>query len=148
MGRLIRRRGDASGQTLVEFALIVPIFILMMVGIFDAGRAVYYWSTINNAAHEAVRLAIVDQNTGDVRARAVSQSVAVGVDSADVTVSWLSSEYTNVAPCNATPRYGCAVEVSIAYDFTPATPVLGQLMGTIGLEGVARQQIERTYTSP
>jgi len=148
MRRLSSSRGDASGQTLVEFALIVPIFILMMVGIFDAGRAVYAWSTINNAAHEAVRLAIVDQNTADVRARAVSQSVAVGVDSADVSIRWLSSTYTDVAPCNATPRYGCAVEVSVAYEFTAATPVISQLMGTIGLEGVARQQIERTFTSP
>jgi Flp pilus assembly protein TadG len=148
MRRLFRSRGDASGQTLVEFALIVPIFILMMVGIFDVGRAVYAYSTINNAAHEAVRLAIVDQNTADVRARAVSQSVAVGVNSADVTVRWLSSEYTDVAPCNATPRYGCAVEVSVSYDFNAATPMLGSLLGTIGLEGTARQQIERTYTSP
>jgi len=148
MRRLSSSRGDASGQTLVEFALIVPIFILMMVGIFDAGRAVYAWSTINNAAHEAVRLAIVDQNAADVRARAVSQSVAVGVDSADVSIRWLSSTYTDVAPCNATPRYGCAVEVSVAYEFTAATPVISQLMGTIGLEGVARQQIERTFTSP
>lgn len=148
MRRLFRNRGDAPGQTLVEFALIVPIFILMMVGIFDVGRAVYAYSTINNAAHEAVRLAIVDQNTADVRSRAVSQSVAVGVNSADVGVRWLSSAYTDVAPCNATPRYGCAVEVSVAYDFNAATPIIGQLMGTIGLEAVARQQIERTYTSP
>jgi Flp pilus assembly protein TadG len=148
MRRPFLNRSDASGQTLVEFALIVPIFILMMVGIFDVGRAVYAYSTINNAAHEAVRLAIVDQNTADVRSRAVSQSVAVGVNSADVGVRWLSSAYADVAPCNATPRYGCAVEVSVAYDFNAATPIIGQLMGTIGLEAVARQQIERTYTSP
>lgn len=148
MRRLFKHRGDAPGQTLVEFALIVPIFILMMVGIFDAGRAVYAWSTINNAAHEAVRLAIVDQNTADVQARAVSQSVGVGVQSADVAVRWLSSDYTDAAPCNATPRYGCAVEVSVGYQFDAATPIIAQLMGTINLEGIARQQIERTYTSP
>jgi len=148
MGRLIRRRDHARGQTLVEFALIVPLFILMMMGIFDVGRAIYVYSTINNAAHEAVRLAIVDQDTADVRAKAATHAVGVGVASGDVTVRWLSSDYTDVAPCNATPRYGCAVEVAVAYDFNAATPLISNLLGTLSLEGVARQQIERTYTSP
>jgi Flp pilus assembly protein TadG len=148
MRRLIRNREDTSGQTLVEFALIVPIFILMMVGIFDVGRAIYTYSTINNAAHEAVRLAIVDQNATDVQDRAVSQAVGVGVAPGDVTVRWLDADYADLAPCNVTPRYGCTVEVTVRYAFTAATPMISQLMGTINLEGLARQPIERTYTSP
>jgi Flp pilus assembly protein TadG len=145
---MIWASSDASGQTLVEFALIVPIFILMMVGIFDVGRAVYANSTINNAAHEAVRLAIVDQNMADVRDRAMSQAVGVGVAPADVTVRWLNADYADLAPCNVTPVDGCTVEVTVEYQFTPATPMIGSLMGTITLQGVARQPIERGYTSP
>lgn len=141
-------RGPRRGQSLVEFALVLPIFVLVLVGIFDAGRAIYVYSTINNAAHEAVRLAIVDQNADDVRARAISRSVAVGVDAADVTIRWLSADYTDVAPCNATPRFGCTVEVSVGYEFTAATPIISNLMGTINLEGLARQPIERTFASP
>ena len=95
-----------------------------------------------------MRLAIVDQNADDVRARAISQSVAVGVDTGGVTVRWLSADYTDVAPCNTTPRFGCAVEVSVVYEFTAATPIVSSLMGTINLEGLARQPIERTFTSP
>jgi hypothetical protein len=38
--------------------------------------------------------------------------------------------------------------VTVAYEFIPATPIIGDLMGTIDLEGLARQAIERTYTSP
>jgi Flp pilus assembly protein TadG len=148
MHRLIRNRERASGQTLVEFALILPIFVLMLVGVFDVGRAIYTYSTINNAAHEAVRLAIVDQNTTDVRDRAISQSVGVNVAPGDVTVRWLDAAYADAAPCNATPRYGCTVEVTVQYAFTAATPIISNLMGTINLEGVARQPIERTFTSP
>ncbi|HLE59087.1 MAG TPA: TadE family protein, partial [Candidatus Limnocylindria bacterium] len=58
-------RDDARsrrGQTLVEFALILPIFLLVLVGIFDMGRAVYAYNTISNASRQAVRLGIVDQN--------------------------------------------------------------------------------------
>ena len=148
MRRWFGNRGEASGQTLVEFALIVPLFILMMMGVFDVGRAIYAYSTINNAAHEAARLAIVDQDTADVRAKAVSHAVGVGVRAADVTVRWLSAQYTDVAPCNATPRFGCAVEVSVQYQFNAATPIISNLLGTLNLEGLARQQIERTFTSP
>jgi Flp pilus assembly protein TadG len=148
MRLLTRSRDHAAGQTLVEFALIIPIFILIVIGIFDVGRAIYAYTTINNAAHEAARLAIVDQNTADVRDTAVGQAVGVRLVPADVTVRWLSANYTDVAPCNATPRFGCAVEVSVAYEFIPATPIIGDIMGTIDLEGLARQAIERTYTSP
>ena len=54
--------GRERGQALVEFALVLPILILLLVGIFDFGRAVYAFNTVNNAAREGVRLAIVDQN--------------------------------------------------------------------------------------
>ena len=47
---------------MVEFALVLPVLILLLVGIFDFGRAVYAFNTVNNAAREGVRLAIVDQN--------------------------------------------------------------------------------------
>jgi Flp pilus assembly protein TadG len=148
MSGLRRATENSAGQTLVEFALIVPIFILVIMGVFDVGRAIYAYSTINNAAHEAARLAIVDQNTADVREEAVGRAVGVNVAVGDVTVRWLSANYTDVAPCNATPRFGCAVEVTVAYEFNAATPILSTLMGPIDLQGMARQPIERTYTSP
>ncbi len=49
-----RRRGPrdrSRGQALVEFALVIPIFLVMFFGLFDVGRVVY----INNALSEASR---------------------------------------------------------------------------------------------
>lgn len=45
------------GQSLVEFALILPIFLLVLVGLIDMGRAVYANNTLSQAAREATRLA-------------------------------------------------------------------------------------------
>src|SRR6185312_16248181 len=59
---LRRRTGSRRGQALVEFALVLPIFILLLVGIFDFGRAIYAYNTISNAAREAVRVGVVDQS--------------------------------------------------------------------------------------
>ncbi len=48
------RRG--TGQSLVEFALILPLFVLFMVGIFDLGRAFFSYIAITNAAREGTRV--------------------------------------------------------------------------------------------
>ena len=45
-----------SGQSLVEFALILPLFVLLIIGIFDIGRAFFAYIEITNAAREGARL--------------------------------------------------------------------------------------------
>ena len=141
------RNNRRRGQTLVEFALILPIFLLMMLGILDLGRAVYAYHTINNAAREAVRVAIVDQNTTVIQDEAVQQSVGLGVSTGDVDVTFLDGSYANTAPCNATPRMGCVAEIEVAYTYRAVTPIIGQIVGEIQMIGSTRQPIERTYES-
>jgi hypothetical protein len=52
-------RSSARGQTLVEFALLLPMLLMMLVGVFDLGRVVFANDTVSNAAREAARFAIV-----------------------------------------------------------------------------------------
>ncbi len=52
-----RRR---SGQGLVEFALVLPIFLLILFGVIDLGRYVYLNSTLSQAAREGARVAAVE----------------------------------------------------------------------------------------
>jgi Flp pilus assembly protein TadG len=54
------RRPKTRGQTLVEFALVLPIFLLVLFGIIDAGRLVYQNTTLSQAAREGARLASVE----------------------------------------------------------------------------------------
>lgn len=155
--RPLHRHGRTRGQTLVEFALILPIFILILVGIFDFGRAIYGYNTINNAAHEAVRVGIVDQNTTTITARAIKHAVALGLASSDVTVRFLQPDYTGDGitndcapgqPLDMGPRLGCIVEVTVTYHYAAATPVIGNLVGPLTLTGKSQQPIERTFQSP
>ena len=133
---------------MVEFGLILPIFILLLVGIFDFGRAVYAYNTINNSAREAVRLAIVNQNLGAIEATAIEHGASLGLTAADVDVRFLQPDYTDAAPCNVTPRTGCIVEVEVRYGYTAATPIIGNIVGSLSLEGSSRQPIERTFNAP
>lgn len=51
-----------SGQSMVEFAVLAPIFFLLLLGAMDMGRAVYIYNTISDGAREGVRAAIPYDN--------------------------------------------------------------------------------------
>jgi Flp pilus assembly protein TadG len=51
-----------SGQSMVEFAVLAPIFFLLLLGTIDLGRAVYIYNTISDAAREGARAAIPYDN--------------------------------------------------------------------------------------
>ena len=48
-----------SGQSLIEFALLLPLLFLLVMALFDIGRAVLYYSILNTAVCEGTRYAIV-----------------------------------------------------------------------------------------
>jgi hypothetical protein len=50
----------SGAQALVEFALVVPWFFLLLFGIIEAGRFIFYYETLNNATREGARYAIVN----------------------------------------------------------------------------------------
>src|SRR5919108_6520180 len=53
LSHLFRRgKGKSKGQSLVEFALILPAFLLLFAGVLDLGRVFYAHITVNNAARE------------------------------------------------------------------------------------------------
>jgi Flp pilus assembly protein TadG len=142
------RRGHPHGQALVEFALVLPLFILLLLGIFDFGRAVYAWSTINNAAREGARIAIVDQTASHIEDEAVRQSVALGLSAADVAIEYRNSDDSAACSSLTAPPIGCLAIVTVDYQYQAATPLIGQLVGTIDLEGRTVLPIEATCVEP
>ena len=58
--RALRTPGPGRrGQALVEFALAVPIFLVMLVAVFDLGRAIYTYNGLSEAAREISRVTAV-----------------------------------------------------------------------------------------
>ena len=55
-------RATRRGQSLVEFALVSPLLVMLVFGIVDFGRAIYYENAITNAAREGSRVAILPDN--------------------------------------------------------------------------------------
>ena len=88
MFRKIRK--SEKGQALVEFALVLPILLIVLCGIIDFGWLYYNQITLNNAAREGARYAVVHYDPEvDWKAQAQSRMLSgmVGVQSATAIVS-------------------------------------------------------------
>jgi Flp pilus assembly protein TadG len=128
------------GQALVEAALVLPLLIVMMVGLFDLGRAVYADSTLSNAARVGSRIAIVNQNMSQIQAAAAAKAAALDLLPADVSVSFRTDPTNPLSTCSPM-RIGCVAFVTVTYQFHPAVPIEG-LVGPITLKSTSSQRVE------
>jgi Flp pilus assembly protein TadG len=58
--RVCRRAPQRRGTAVVEFALIAPLFLLLLFGIIEFGRVVMVQQLITNAAREGARMAVIE----------------------------------------------------------------------------------------
>lgn len=125
--------GFERGQALVEFALVIPILMLLVCGLVDLGRAVYVSNSLAEAARDGARY-------GSVQARAYSDSTRQAV------ADWIEQRLTavpdpeiSVSCTPATPALGCTVNdilvVSVRSDLEMITPIIGSFIGPLSLEG-------------
>ncbi len=107
---------NERGQSMVEFALILIPFLLIVIGLFDVGRAIYGYNTVANAAREGARVAIVNQTEAAVDAAAVESAVALKLTAADV----------QFVDCAVREKF-CQVTVTVTWDYGAITPLIGDL---------------------
>jgi Flp pilus assembly protein TadG len=138
---------------MVEFALVAPFLLLIILSLFDLGRAIYAYNTVSNAAREGARIAIVDQGpasggTSLAAQEAANQATGLGLNPADtnqVQVLYRLPDLSAPCPLRAV---GCVAEVRVQYLFQPSTPVIGRIIGDITLSSTTQIPIERTYQTP
>ena len=142
-----RRRRHVRGQSLVEFGLILPVFLLIVFGIIDFGRAVFAYSTLNSAAREAARVAVVDQVSAHITDEAIKQAYALNVDVGDVTLDWRTA-FSPDTPNSCAGFVGssnvvtCTLIVTVNYEWTAATPIIGNIIGPLDLAGESKMIVE------
>lgn len=104
------------GQELVEFALVLPVLLLVVMSILDLGRAIYYYSAVHNSAREGARYGIIypDDFPG---IEDVVRTKAVGLDIAELTI-------TPARPDEQT------IQVTVTFRFQVVTPIVGALLGS------------------
>ncbi|MGL4512879.1 MAG: TadE/TadG family type IV pilus assembly protein [Lacipirellulaceae bacterium] len=76
------------GASAVEFAIVAPVFFLVVLGIIEFGRMVMVQQVITNAAREGARVAVLDSaTTARVRTRVNSYLSAARLRGATITVT-------------------------------------------------------------
>ncbi len=143
-----RTRRHPVGQALVEFALVAPMFFLLLFAILEGARFVFYNEMLNNAAREGARYAIVHgsqaidgcpsgpmaggnpcDEPGDNVIDAASDAAIGLVNSGDIHVYepvW-SNTTTLPTPGDASTgdnKRGNYVTVFIDYTYSPLVPIL------------------------
>ena len=112
------------GQSLVEFAMVAPLFFLLVFGITDFGRLFFTQSTLQHALREAGRYAVTGQKQDPTRVasiRKIAQKYAGGLlaNPADIQIS--SGGTTNYAG-----GPGQVVVVSLTANLKLITPLIGR----------------------
>ncbi|WP_224279551.1 TadE/TadG family type IV pilus assembly protein [Nocardioides lacusdianchii] len=119
-------RGE-RGASAVEFALVMPILLLMLVGIINFGLLFGQNLALSNAARQAARYAVVQGNSCDaVKGQAVSAaSPLVSMTTANVTVS-----RPGLASCSGATTEACKSSnvnltdnVTVTLTYTAQVPV-------------------------
>ena len=91
MTRLIKTLRNSHGQALVEFALLLPLVMLILIGIVEFGRAWQAKQTLTDAAREGARVAVVGNNQltlDSVQYRVKVMIKGAGFDSSSVVITY------------------------------------------------------------
>ena len=136
--RITKRTGKGEGgQSLVEFTLVLPIFLLVLFAIIDFGMAFNAWITVTNSAREGARLGSVRAPAVDIETRVRDTAGSLGDD-------------LTVIVTNAEGDPGESVVVDVSYDYSLITPlanIMGMVSGgsiseTLNLSSTADMRLE------
>ncbi len=145
--RIARARFGERGQALVEFALLLPVVMLILIGIVEFGRAWQAKQTLTDTAREAARMSVIgDQTMTQAR---VDSAVRVmmkraGFDSAAVTVAWPDGcKMAGCAPLTSTGAV-TSVTLTIPHRFVALHRLITLVTsgGVLTLRTTARMRIE------
>ena len=116
-------RTRERGSAMVETAIALPLLLVLMVGIFEVGRAYQTWQVLTNAAREGARMSITPSGSSSNASALIRQYMEDGQlsKSADAKVDVNRSASIDV---NGTPVSASRVTVDYPFEFIMLQPVV------------------------
>lgn len=116
----LTRRSRQRGVAAVEFALVAALFFMLLIGIMEMGRVLFYWNSAAEATRLGARIAVVcDLNDADIKARMQTMlsilptsKIDIGYEPSGCTVDTCQSVTVSILP-----------DVSVA-TFIPYVPLV------------------------
>lgn len=108
------------GQAVVEFALVLPLLVLILFGVLEFGRIFHTYIVITNAAREGARLGAVGKSDAEIRAR-IYEATMIPESDGRLQITKLEPEESLRAP-------GIPFKVEVTYYLTPVTPLFSDFL--------------------
>ncbi|MBF7082487.1 pilus assembly protein [Desulfallas sp. Bu1-1] len=116
MRALTKLSRDTRGQALVEFALILPLVILLLMAIFEFGSIFHSYLVITNASRDGARIGIVGEYTDEEDLKQKVKDMCAALDQSEITVDVNSDSVLR------------RMQVQVTYKVHPFTPVLSAIL--------------------
>lgn len=145
-----RARGE-RGAVAVEFALIVPMLLLLVFGIIEFGFMLNRDTIIGNASRDGARVASLNGTYDDIETAIKSELTATGIPASSSAVAIkIDCIQPGGAVCNANKstydglvQSGATATVRVTYDYEWITPVISSMFGsTTTLEQYTQMRVE------
>lgn len=107
-----------KGQSLVEFALVLPLLLMLICGIVDLGRLLFAYSSLNMTTQEAVRMGGLGKTDAEIIAYAKSH----------VSVGDASKLIVTITPKQSARKSGQDVTVTLKYSLPWITPLMTNII--------------------
>lgn len=114
---LRRLWGDRRAVSTLEFALLSPVFLGLVVGAVEMGRAAYTQGAVSFAAAEATRYAVVNYNISEEEVRDVTEGCLLGLDPDRINAIVVTGP---IDPVDNTRT----ISVEVSYDFQFTLPLM------------------------
>ena len=132
----------SQGQGMVEFALILPLLLLLMLGIVEFGYVFAAYSGMFNAVREGARYGVVNPtDMAGIVSRVREKIVLVDPAAVAVTVGYDEGPDTEVFTSTTQVKVGHRVVVSLDYDLPTITPVIQPIVSRLHVETEAARTI-------
>jgi Flp pilus assembly protein TadG len=105
MSRLRTRRHHERGAAAVEFALVLPILLLLVMGIVECGRAYHLQTALSGAAREGVRVMALQDDVAEARATAKAASPQLALTDGQISVTPTTCSGTTPGTATVTVTY-------------------------------------------
>jgi Flp pilus assembly protein TadG len=112
---------NEKGQSLIEFAILLPLLLLLLMGILEFGLMLNAYLSINNSAREGARLGIVDGSNLEISELITNLSPTLNTENLIV----------NIIPLEGSRKSGDTLTVEVIYNYQVIIPIISNILNDV-----------------
>lgn len=112
---------NEKGQSLVEFAILLPFLLLLLMGILEFGIMLNSYLTIHNSAREGARLGIVAGS--NIEINQLINNISPNLDPKNLIV--------NITPSEGSRKSGDTLTVEVIYNYQVTIPIISNILHNV-----------------